>query len=196
MKRVGTVKRLQVHPTTLIGTQGSEQIYDPALLLIVPALHLTNQGVIGLVNGSEVVDIHHAAHPRSKYRESNAISFNFTSHYGRMQQRFGKHMTLGCAGENILIEADTVYDEAALANGLVVKTYENQLIHLSQINVASPCREFSNYATSHARNHHPAAKTIKEAMQFLNYGTRGFYCVYRQEEIAVVQVGDGVFMAA
>jgi hypothetical protein len=58
---------------------------------------------------------------------------------------------------------------------------------------ASPCREFRLFATQSQHVHLPPAK-LRETLQFLENGRRGFLLVLGDgQEAAVVRSGDRVF---
>ncbi|MDQ3250589.1 MAG: hypothetical protein M3Q45_15460 [Chloroflexota bacterium] len=192
MRKIGEIVRLQVQPTSLKQGERSHRYYEPAGLCVVTALRLTAQGVVGLLNGAEVSDVHHAEHPASKNRGlTNSLSINFTSHYAQMQGRFGDHLSTGCAGENILVSTDEAFDETALVEGVMIETQDGQQIHLTQICVADPCAPFSEYALHLEQR--PPAELLKATLQFLDGGMRGFYCQLTGEP-AVIQVGDTLFV--
>ncbi len=193
MRRIGQIELLQVQLASLKQGERANRYYDPAALRSVPALRLTLQGVVGLVDNQTWLDVHNAEHSQSKNRDlSNGVSFNFTGHYQQMQQRFGPHLTLGCAGENILIATEGRLSESDLATGLIIVTQTGQQLPLSAITVAVPCAPFSEYAL--ASEMRPPPELLKSTLQFLDGGTRGFYCQY-QGEPALIQVGDAVFVA-
>jgi hypothetical protein len=193
MRKIGYIQQLQVQTASLKRGEKPHQYYDPAPLRLVGALRLTPGGVIGLVDGQELLDVHHADHLQSKNKNLlNGISFNFTGHYQNMQQRFGSQLALGCAGENILIAANASFAEDAFAQGLLIETQTGQLVHLTNVLVAAPCAPFTEYALNLEMR--PPAEMLKAALQFLDGGTRGFYCGYEGEAVSV-RTGDTVFLA-
>lgn len=195
MREIGQIKLLQVQRAALKVEDHSHAYYDPTPLQAVRSLLLFPEGVIGVTaDGRRGLDIHHAHHPESRNnRGLNGVSVGFTSHYESMRYKFGDHMVDGCAGENILVEADHVLTLTNLGKQLVIQTQEtSQLIYLTRLKVAAPCVEFSQFAASSGM----ALPTdrLKETLQFLNYGRRGFYAtVVGQDSEIVVQVGDRVF---
>ena len=183
---------MKVQVDSLKQGEKNNRYYEPAGLRAVSALRLTPEGVVGLEAGQELSDVHHAAHPESKNRTlTNGIPFNFTSHYTRMQDRFGAHLSTGIAGENILVATDEVFDEAAFAGGVLIQTQDGQQIHLTQVCVAEPCAPFSTFALN--LDARPPAELLKAALQFLDGGTRGFYCQQTGAPVRV-QVGDLLFV--
>lgn len=191
MHYLGHIERLQVQLDRLKKGAKPSQTYDPAALFTVPALRLTRKGVIGLLDGQELLDAHHADHKYSRDRSSSGISLNFTSHYDRMQRRFGSRLALGCAGENILIATDSIVDLDMLARGLVIEARDGRQARLTQISVAHPCRSFSTYALNLAGASAPEG--LKETLSFLDDGMRGFYCDWTGEPL-VIRPGDRVFV--
>lgn len=192
MRKIGTIQRLQVQTTSLKQGEKHNRYYEPAGIQPVSALRLTPQGVVGLENGQTFSDVHHAEHPHSKNRAlTNGISFNFTSHYTLMQQRFGAHLHYGIAGENILIVTDETFPESALAGGVFIQIKAGQTVQLTEIGVAAPCAPFSEFSLNLAER--PPAELLKTTLQFLDDGMRGFYCQLASEPV-VIQTGDPVFI--
>jgi len=189
---IGRVARLQIHVERVKKGLKPDQYYDPAALRAMPALRLTAQGILGLTDGQEWLDVHHVDHPDSKSREGHAISFNFQSHYTRIQERFGPHVAIGCGAENILIAADLYFDLPTLAGGLVIETRSGLAVHLAQIELDHPCLPFTKYLLDLSG---PGREVDKETLRFLDDGTRGFYGVWAGEAVEV-RVGDRVLIDA
>jgi len=191
MRQIGHIEQLQVQLGSLKKGTRPNQTYDPAALQVVSALRLTSKGVIGLLDGRELLDVHHADHAYSRNRHSNGISINFSSHYGRMRERFGPNLETGCAGENILVAAAAVVKPILLSRGLVIETREGDQVRLTQVSVAHPCQSFSTYALN--LEHKPTPQALKQTLRFLDGGTRGFYCEWQGEPV-VVRPGDKVYV--
>jgi hypothetical protein len=194
MREIGRVKLIQVQRSPLKVGERPYRYYDPAPLLMVEELLLSAGGTIGLTtHGERVVDVHHAEHPRSKNQQGlNGISIGFTSHYRAMRERFGPHLTDGCAGENILIESDQAFALSDLGDLLAIQTADGALVELVHILVAAPCVEFSRFATGQAER--LPAEALKVALQFLDQGMRGFYAgLLAGSTEAIVRAGDRVF---
>ena len=193
MQPIGHITRLQVQTSPLKLGQKPYRVYDPAPIRATPAMRLTREGVTGLDDGKSFMDVHHARHPQSRRRgETNAISFNFTAHYRRMRDRYGPHLTDGATGEGILIASDRIWTEDELQPGLVIVTQRGREIRLHHIIVAAPCAPFSRFALS--LDAHAPREMIKETLQFLDGGMRGFLAQLDGHE-AEIQVGDSVFIA-
>jgi hypothetical protein len=193
MREIGYIERLQVQLDSLKKGDKPNRYYDPTALRVVRALRLTIKGVIGITEGQELLDVHHADHPYSKNRQTNAISFNLSPHYAQMQNHFGPHLEMGCAGENILIATDESFELDALSCGLIIKSQDGVQGRLTQVSVAHPCLSFSKYALKSGGA--SSDEIIKETLQFLDGGTRGFYCAWEGDAL-VVRPGDRVFIAA
>jgi hypothetical protein len=196
MREIGTIKLIQVQPTSLKIGQKPHRYYDPSPLVIVDHLLVSAKGAVGVMaDGSQVIDLHHVDHPVSYNVDGvNGLSIGFTSHYEAMRSRFGQHLVDGCAGENILVEVTRALTLADLGNSLAIQsTASGQLVHLANLMVAAPCVEFSQFAANHGM---PLSNAeLKETLQFLDDGMRGFYATLSNTEDQVaVRVGDKVFM--
>jgi hypothetical protein len=198
LRPLGPIVRLQIQRSKLKLGEKPNRYYDPAPLLAVDELTLTPQGaLVRLPNGGALVDVHHAEHPDTRNLDrTNDLSVGFTTHYAAMRQRFGGHLVDGCAGENILVETAAPISLADLAGGLVIRPAGRAEGHavasdvaLRVLRVAPPCREFSGYA---ARDSAP--ESIKQALQFLDDGLRGFYCSLTSAGPSTITVGDEVFV--
>lgn len=193
LEQIGTIAFVQVQRDRMKARQGDQLVYRPDPLLRVESLLLTADGISGIdASGATVQDVHHAAHPNSRHRGHNAVSFGFVSNYHRMQERFGTHIADGAGGENIVIDCDQVPDLRDFAGGVWIEHAEDgKLIQLTNVSVAAPCVEFSTYCLQRK----PAAATLKETLQFLDNGTRGFYAtVVEQGSQCLVSAGDRVLV--
>ena len=191
LQPLGKIVRLQIQRASLKLGQKPNRYYDPAALLPVEALTLTPPGAVAfLPDGSAVMDVHHAAHPLTRTMDGvNDLSVGFTGHYARLRARYGLHLADGCAGENILVENPDQIELSTLQHGLAIQSaVSGAWVRLQQVAVALPCVEFSAYA---ARQPGPAA--TKAALQFLDHGLRGFYCVFEDPGSASVALGDTVY---
>ena len=196
MHEIGRIKLLQVQQSSLKVKQQPYGYYDPTPLLTVKSLLLHPDGVTGLTfDGRQVIDVHHAHHPASRNNKGiNGVSVGFTSHYEAMRGKFGDHVADGCAGENILVEAENIFRLADLGRRLTIQTQRTgELIYLTRLKVAAPCVEFSLFAASHGMA--LPSNQLKETLQFLDGGTRGFYAtIAGQSDEMGVQAGDRVFV--
>ncbi len=173
---IGRVKQVQVQPSSLKVGEQPHVYYDPTPLLVVIRLMVTPHGAIGLsADGEEVMDIHHMHHPQTKNAKGKSdLSIGFTSHYAEMRARFGEWFREGCAGENILVEARQTFMLADLKDRLAIQNRgTGAMLYLGSLKVAAPCVEFSQYAANFGMPLPPQA--LKETLQFLNDGQRGFY---------------------
>jgi hypothetical protein len=184
MTPLGRVVRLQVQTASLKLGEKPHRVYDPAPLASVDALRLTPKGAEGVTgDGKTLVDVHHADHPQRKYEPGREVSFGFTSHYGKMRARYGDRITIGCAGENILVESDRVYRLEDFPFGLAFRSAASgATMHLDAVTVADPCVEFSRFSLGD-----PAAtpQDLKPVLQFLGEGLRG-YCFTPAGEMRLV----------
>jgi len=190
MRPLGPILRLQIQRSSLKTGEKPNRVYDPTPLLPVERLAVTPDGVLGGGGGGAwIVDVHHRAHPATKNEDGiHGVSVGFTSHYAAMRERFGDRITVGCAGENIIVEAGrmVVWEELEQGGGVlaVVGGDGTPKVRLRVLQVAHPCRPFTGYALGTPVE----AEVLKAHLQFLDGGMRGFYCV--GEGSGIVEVGD------
>jgi len=187
MRTIGTVTRLQIQRSSLKTGEKPNRVYDPTPLLPVPRLTVTPDGVLGAgAEGGWLVDVHHRGHPETKNEDGlHGVSVGFTSHYAAMRDRFGERIVVGCAGENIIVAADRTFTYDDLAGGIAIVASDGpERVRLRVLQVAHPCRPFTGWASGGRVE----AEVLKSHLQFLDGGTRGFYCV--GEGSGTVQVGD------
>jgi hypothetical protein len=187
MRPLGPIVRLQVQRASLKTGARPQRTYDPAPLLAVARLAVGPDGVLGA--GPEdawVVDVHHRAHPATKNEDGlHGVSVGFTAHYDAMRERFGARLALGCAGENLIAETRGRLHAADLATGLAVLAPDGrERVRLRLLEVARPCRPFTGWAVGGTVD----AEVLKQHLQFLDEGMRGFYCV--GEGTGTVELGD------
>jgi hypothetical protein len=190
---LGKIVRLQIQRAPLKVGEKSNRLYDPAPILSVDELTLTPQGALArLPDGATLLDVHHAHHPQTRNNDGvNPLSVGFTAHYAAIRARYGDHVTDGCAGENILIETERRVTLDDLAGGMIIHpASRNSLVWLRVSKVAAPCRPFSGFVT-----HATEAAVVKETLQFLDDGLRGFYCALARTRSATIAVGDEVFIS-
>jgi hypothetical protein len=172
---LGPIVRLQIQRAGLKVGEKPYRVYDPAPLLTVEMLHASADGVVAVTAEGAVLDVHHRAHPASRNDGGiNGISVGFTAHYDAMRSRYGPHMRVGCAGENVLLACQRRigFDEAAA--GFLVHSPDGRLTcRLGAVTVARPCREFSVFAHGGER---VDPEALKATLQYLDGGMRGFYC--------------------
>ena len=189
MRELGRIVHLQVQRSTLKTGEKLSRVYDPTPLLTVGHLAIGPDGVLGQAgDGAWLVDVHHRAHPQTKNEDgAHGVSLGFTSHYAAMRRRFGDRITAGCAGENILVETERGIMFGDLERGVaLLGEGGRELARLEVLQVAHPCRPFSGWALG-AR---VETDVLKETLQFLDDGMRGFYC--RGIGSGIVSVGDRV----
>ncbi len=191
MRTIGTVTRLQIQRSSLKTGEKPDRIYDPAPLLPVPRLSVTPDGVLGAsADGGWMVDVHHRTHPATKNEDGlHGVSLGFTSHYAAMRERFGERIVVGCAGENVIVATDRMFTYDDLAGGVaIVASDDSERVRLKVLQVSHPCRPFTGWALGGRVE----SEVLKESLQFLDGGTRGFYC--QAEGSGTVQMGDRVVL--
>ncbi len=191
MRELGRIVRLQIQRSSLKTGEKPRRLYDPAPILAVARLAVGSDGVLGEgPDGSWLVDVHHRAHPHTKNDDGgHGVSLGFTSHYRLMRERLGDKIIPGCAGENILVETEdgARIELDDLGHGVAcVAADGRQLVRLDVLQVAHPCRPFSGWALGGVVE----ADVLKETLQFLDDGMRGFYCLGVGS--GIVAVGDRV----
>jgi hypothetical protein len=189
MRELGRIVRLQIQRSSLKTGAKPLRVYDPSPILVVERLAVGPDGVLGEgPGGSWLVDVHHRTHPSTKNEDgAHGVSIGFTSHYASMRERFGDRITPGCAGENILVEAASQITLAELASGVAVVAADGHtVVRLEVLQVAHPCRPFSGWALGGMVE----SDVLKETLQFLDDGRRGFYC--QGISAGIVSVGDRV----
>lgn len=186
MRELGRLVVLQIQRSTLKTGVKPERRYDPAPLLAVPRLALSPDGVMGAVDGAWVVDVHHRAHPATKNEDGlHGVSVGFTGHYAAMRQRFGDRLVTGCAGENLIAETPGRLTLDDVARGFAIVGQDGgERARLQVLQVAHPCRPFTGWAQGEITER----TALKENLQFLDDGMRGFYCTALGT--GVVEVGD------
>lgn len=187
MRPLGPVIRLQVQRSSLKTGEKPLRTYDPAPLQAVDRLALSSDGALGAAtDGSWIVDVHHRSHPATKNDDGlHGVSVGFTAHYGAMRRHFGERLTLGCAGENIIAETGSRLMLEDVARGLAILAPDgSERVRLRVLEVAHPCRPFTGWALGGPVE----AAVLKEHLQFLDDGMRGFYCT--AEGAGVVELGD------
>jgi hypothetical protein len=96
---------------------------------------------------------------------------------------------LGCAGENIIVDAAQQMAPADVAAGfLILDRSGREKGRLLDLAVARPCKPFTGFAL---RNTPVAAEVFQDSLRFLDGGMRGYYCTWMGEP-AVVETGDVV----
>ncbi len=191
MRTIGTVTRLQIQRSSLKTGEKPDRIYDPAPLLAVPRLSVTPDGVLGAsADGGWMVDVHHRTHPATKNEDGlHGVSLGFTSHYAAMRERFGERIVVGCAGENVIVATDRMFTYDDLAGGVaIVASDDSERVRLKVLQVSHPCRPFTGWALGGPVE----SEVLKSNLQFLDGGTRGFYCL--AEGAGTVSMGDRVVL--
>src|SRR5256884_9695344 len=175
MHELGGTVRLQIQRPSLKTGEKPTRVYAPMPLLAVDRLALGPDGALGEASdGSWLVDVHHRAHPRTKNEDgAHGVSLGFTSHYALMRERFGARITVGCAGESIIVETTGRIALEDLDAGVALLAPDGrELVRLDVLQAAHPCRPFTGWALAGTVE----AAVLKEQLQFLDGGTRGYYC--------------------
>lgn len=192
MEQIGTIQRLQIQTGRLKVGEAPNRRYDPAGILAVERLLLTPDGATGITaNGDALVDIHNARHPDSRNNGDNPISIGFTAHYAAMRARFGAHLTDGIAGENLIIASERAYTLADFGGYLTIE-HDGTPHRFRVLKIAAPCREFSTFCAGRPID----GADLKDALQFLHAGRRGFHFTPLDGGAITVAPGDKVYAGA
>lgn len=192
---LGPIVRLQVQSEKIKTGNGIMERYTPQEhLKPVQALRLDTGGVAGLtVDGKAIEDVHHRDHPRSRFRGSNGISLLTTGHYTKMREQFGGHVVDGIAAESVLVDCDRVLTLADLSQGVVIGEGDDAIEIQSWV-IAHPCSPFARFTLDFPDDAKPDRR-IKEALQLLDDGTRGFYGILAdQPGEREIRLGDMVYL--
>ena len=195
IRELGIVKLVQVQPSGLIIETPSGGFYDESRRVEVEKLIITSLGIeTKTSSGEHVLDIHHMNHPDKAYDNDDLVSIGFTSHYEAMRKRFGEHMVDGVAGENIIIEYDKeVWIEDIGQKIAIESSSTGNKALFDVVRFAAPCEEFSHFVANNQHEKLPATE-LKDILQFLNNGRRGFLLVLSAgQEVVTVKSGDRVF---
>jgi MOSC domain-containing protein YiiM len=195
---LGHVLLTQIQPKRLIIKTPSSSTYDPSILIEVPALYISKEGIEAVTPaGERTLDVHHAAHPNTRYKGENDVSIGFTAHYDVMREKFGSHMTNGIAGENILVEYNKEVWLDDLGGQIAIENQETGEKALLDVNkYATPCKSFSHFAAKSEWGQLSADK-LKDTLDFLGNGRRGFYLsISEGQETVTVRPGDRVYTVA
>lgn len=195
MQLIGSIVRLQVQLRSLKVGERMRRWYDPGPLVAVPRLGVDETGVVGWdADGQRVDDVHNVSYPDGRNRGDNHVSIGFTSHYGAMRRRFGTHLRDGIAGENILVATGIAgglsFSDGELGGTLLVETVAGR-IELADLRPAEPCAEFSRFALRVEADDDAEAPEVKDALQFLRRGMRGYYAA--RATPGMVELGDLVY---
>ena len=170
---IGTVVRLQVQRSRLKPGARGAKAYDPAPLLEVPELEVGPRGVVGLVDGRRVVDVHSPDHPDSRWRGGNGLSLLPRPHHDALRRQYGDALADGTAGESLLLDTGRPLTAADLAGELLLETVDGPPLRLTGAAPAPPCVEFSRWVLG--REPGALDDEVLATLDALGGGARGFY---------------------
>ena len=196
IKELGIVALVQLQPSGLIVEKDGGYYYDEPRRVVVDELMINSKGIEATTPGGEhVLDIHHLDHPDKEYDDDDLVCIGFTSHYDKMQERFGEHMVYGVAGENIIINFSKEIWLDDLGEKIAFEDQDSgELLVLKDVQVAHPCEEFSHYAAKSQDKKLPHGE-LKEILEFLGKGRRGYLLVLEKGQAeGRIRPGDKVFV--
>ena len=173
MQEIGVVKFVQIQRSPLKQGENPNRYYDPAGLMRVDGLKLTDAGALGMNgDGMAIVDIHHKGHPETRHKDGNGISFGLTANYAIMREKFGDHITDGIAGENIIIESQRTLSPDDMGRQVALSDQSSgQTFLFTLTRVVKPCKEYSSFCMGSSLS----GDALKETLQFLDNGRRGYF---------------------
>ena len=175
-----TMLQIQLHVMTDRGS------YETDALVECDRLRLTPGGVYGFFEGAWIVDRHHRHHPDAKYWHADEVlSFGFSSHYEVMWDMF-RRTALGRGGENVIVDAQQMMTQDAIAGGLRIEATHGA-IELRSPQIAEPCVEFTRYMTNRPD---ADAGELKPWREKLRSGVRGFVVGVDHQEPFDISLGD------
>jgi hypothetical protein len=202
VRQLGQVNLVQLQPNGLIietpDKTPTGYFYDTSRLVQVDRLVITPLGIEATIPGGEhVLDIHHINHPDKAYDDDDLVCVGFTSHYDAMRAYLGEHMVNGIAGENIIIEYSEEIWPDDLSQQLGIENQDTgEMAILEMVSFAAPCVEFSQFCAK-SQYERIAADQLKEILQFLGNGRRGFLLVLsKMHDVITVRPDDKVFVVA
>lgn len=191
MQYLGSIAIVQIQTRPMKEQTHGVWEYRSEPLCTVRSLRATPDGLFGETEqGGSIIDVHHLAHPQSRFRGDNRISFGFLHHYIAMRQRFGAHMRDGIGGENIVIDCARPESIADLEGGIIIRNRQRDEVHLCEVIPAPPCVEFSTFCLQSPAEPHE----IKATLQYLSNGRRGYYAALKSGANVEFQIGDEVFL--
>jgi len=209
------VIRLQVQLDHMKPGLPPRRRYEPRILRQVAELHVTVDGVIGIDDGAEYLDVHNIRHPRTRDSKGrNGISIMTTGDYAALRARYGAHVTDGIAGESLLLDyapglagrampADLAVLAAApappaggAAEGGVIPAVDGAptRLALTGVHIAKPCVEFARFCLE--RDDFEVDDVVTATLKDLDGGARGYKmaaaasAVIRPGDLLTVDLGD------
>lgn len=182
---IGTVVRTQLHRAEIV----HDGWYDVAHLAVADELMLSAQGVVGLIDGQEVLDYHHKDHPElRRWNPGRLLSIGFLGHYEAMRNKFGEVPT-GIAAENVLVDSPEIWTDSQLSRGIKIVGQEGETI-LVDAAVAKPCNPFTRFLLGDGHSD----EVVAEHRRFLGEGMRGFVMDLATADPITIRVGDRVLV--
>lgn len=191
---VGEIILIQVQIQRMKWGENPREYLPHKALRGVETITLTPDGIYTMMDDQKVLDVHHVYHKQSRYRQSNGISFGFTSHYEKMRAKFGEHMTLGIAGENMIVKTDRIWTEDDFFHGAMLESPDGVRTTLDGVFAIPPCQPFADFCLNR-RDMENRQEAVKNTLQFLFEGIRGFCCELTDHESHDVSLGYTLWVA-
>lgn len=192
---IGEVIFVQVQRVPLKQGVSPNKVYNPAGLVRVPEVLLTQSGVVGVGDdGKHIIDAHHEMHPESRFNGRNGISVGFSGHYDLMRAQYGDHLTDGIAGENLIVRSAAAPGAEELDGALVFVNPDGTECRVKLVKPMAPCNEFSHFVRKETGRLAP--NVLKETLQSLEDGRRGFALSLDGAKTGRVQAGARLYLEA
>ncbi len=183
-----TIVRLQVQRAP-VKVGGRPRRYDPASVVTVPAVEVSEDGCVGLGEGPEerVLDVHHRGHPQTRDPNGQGgVTVMGTGDYLHLRAAYGPHLDDGAAGETILVDAPQGLAGRMPGDTFVVHTSTGPLL-FHRVSVADPCVEFTRFCLGEEPSM-TVSDAVRQALVDLDDGARGYRAVAAGR--GVLRVGD------
>jgi hypothetical protein len=189
MRELGRIVHLSVQVAPLKRGDKPHRWYDATRIRRVDAVTITEDGVVGHVEGEPepLVDVHNRTHPSSRHRGDNGISLGVRGHYELMRSWYGARVTEGIAGENLVIDRDGRLPLDELTDGVTAIGDDDAELVLGTARDIEPCVEFSRFLLG------DEGGPMREPLQQLRHGIRGFNFSVVAGAGTVLREGDVVF---
>jgi len=183
---LGPIVRLQIQRDPVKVGKAPLREYRPEVIIPVRSFEVSERGVVGQVDGRQVVDAHHRDHPASRDPRGRAgLTVMATGDYQNLRATYGDHLADGIAGESILIDHPGLAGSDFPA-GLTVLTRTGPLT-LSGLRVADPCVEFTRFCLRLPTSAE-VGTNVRDGLADLGGGRRGYRAV--AAGVATVHLGD------
>lgn len=185
------VIRVQVQRDRIKPGVAPNRRYEPIVLQPVAELRVGPDGAVGADDdGTEFLDVHHRAHPRTRDAKGRSgLSIMTTGDYAALRRRYGPHLVDGIAGESILLDFEPGLAHRTLPDAVTVRRAgpAGATLRLVGVHIAKPCVEFTRFCLQ--RQPVPTVDDdVRAGLVDLGDGARGYKMV--AAGTGVIRPGD------